>query len=107
MKKIFLICILVLIPSVLWAAPFLVCEPQAGVTHYKLTGPAWVPTSVAAQPDGSIRLDMAVSPQGVNALTAAACITESPWPEICSTTSPFSYARPGAPTGPSNLRLIQ
>lgn len=110
MKKLFLltwILAVVFLSTDAIGAPFLVCDAQAGITHYKLTGPAWVVSPVTAQPDGSIRLDVAVSPQGVNALTVAACIAEPIWGELCSSTSPFSYVRPGAPTGPSNLRLIQ
>lgn len=106
MKKLIIILIVMAFASVCEAAPFLICDPQAGVTHYKVTGPAWVPATVPAQPDGSIRMDVAASPQGVNALTLAACITDM-WGERCSTDVNFSYARPGAPGGPGNLRLVQ
>lgn len=92
------------------AAPFVVCDPQAGVTHYKLTGPAWVPATVPAQPDGSLKLDVAASVDGVNAITVAACIAAGPqpdgWPvERCSIFVPFSFTRPSPPASTKAIRL--
>ena len=96
------------LPALSFAAPFLVCDPQAGVTHYKLTGPAWVPATSTAQPDGSIRMDVSGASQGNNALTVRACKTDPIWGELCSDpATPFAFARPGAPSVPGNLRLIQ
>lgn len=103
MKK--LIIIILLIPSLLSAAPFLVCDSQTGVTSYKLTGPAWVPASVSAQPDGSIRMDVAAAGSGSTSLTVAACITDAIWGEVCSSTVPFVFVRPGSPAI-INIRLI-
>lgn len=106
MKKWFIIILVsVLMPVVGWAAPFLVCDPQAGVTHYKVTGPAWVVSPVAAQADGSIRMDVSASTIGTNALTVAACKTDVTWGELCSVTVPFSFIRPASPTTPANTKL--
>ena len=106
MKKLILIVMLVLIPAMVFAAPFLICDPQAGVTHYKLTGPAWVPLTVTAQADGSIKMDLVAATVGVTSLTVAACIDAGLWPgERCSITVPFSFTRPANPVGPLNIKL--
>ena len=101
-----IIIVVVLFPAVTLAAPFLVCDPQAGVTSYKLTGPAWVPVSVAAQPDGSLKMDLAAATVGINSLTVQACKTDPTWGEVCSSAVPFSFTRPSPPATISNIRLI-
>jgi len=106
MKKIIIVALaMVLIASVSWAAPFLICDPQAGVTHYKLTGPAWVTGTVPAQADGSIRMDVSAALVGSNALSVAACRSDAVWGELCSSTVPFTFTRPVAPATTSNIRL--
>ena len=110
MKRIILIVLAMVIAvlvgwSISYAAPFLGCDPQTGVTLYRLTGPAWVPVSVTAQPDGSIRMDVASSTVGSNSLTVAACKADAIWGELCSTTVPFVFPRPAAAAPPANIRL--
>ena len=110
MKRIILWLSVVLITvlvgvSISYAAPFLSCDPQTGVTLYKLTGPVWVPVSVPAQPDGSIRMDVASATVGSNSLTVAACRADAVWGELCSTTTPFLFTRPSAAAPPTNIRL--
>jgi len=95
----------ILIPSLVWANPFMICDPQAGVTHYALTGPGWVPVSVPAQADGSIRMDVAGSSVGSNSLTVRACRSDAVWGELCSVSVPFQFARPSAPANPANIGL--
>jgi len=36
MKKLILVLLLLLIPMWAWAGPFLVCDPQTGITHYEV-----------------------------------------------------------------------
>ena len=105
MKKLLLILAMVLIPTLSFAAPFLVCDPQAGVTDYKLTGPAWVPATAPAQPDGSIHMDVSGATVGLNSITVAACKTDPVWGQLCSPFVPYSFTRPAAPSTPSNIRL--
>jgi hypothetical protein len=106
MKKFILIGLLLLVPMVVSAAPFLVCDPQAGVTLYKMTGPSWVPLTITAQADGSIKMDVASAVIGVTSVTAAACITDASWPdERCSVPVPFSFTRPANPVTPKNIKL--
>lgn len=106
MKKLFLISVLLLFPGFVSASPFLVCDPQAGVTSYKLTGPGWVPLTVPAQPDGSLKLDVSGSNQGSNSITVVACIVDPIWGEVCSSSVPFVFIRPVIPGTPGNFRLI-
>jgi len=106
MKRIILMAIsFILLASVSWAAPFLVCDPQTGVTLYKLTGPAWVPATKVAEADGSLKLDVSGATIGSNSLTVSACWTIAPWGEQCSTSVPFVFTRPASPITPTNTRL--
>lgn len=98
MKKI-LIVVILLFASSANAAPFMVCDPQAGVETYKLTGPAWVPASVPAAADGSIKMDVAQSIVGTTSLTVKAC--KGVW---CSDPVPFDFTRP-AVAASVNIRL--
>lgn len=110
MRKIFLsVVIMVLFASVCMATPFLVCDPPlAGEpipTSYQLTGGAWVPASVPAQADGSIKLDLVNAPTGTNSMTVKACGAPSEEWEECSEPVPFSFTRPLAPHSPRTLKL--
>jgi hypothetical protein len=42
-------------------SPFLVCDPQAGVTYYTITGDSFFTGNIPAQADGSIKKDLAGS----------------------------------------------
>lgn len=107
MKRIVLIVMtMMIIPVSVYATPFLVCDPQAGVTHYKFTGPAWIPATTPAQTDGSLKLDIVGATVGANSLTVAACRQDAVWGELCSSTVPFSFTRPSPPTIPANIKLV-
>lgn len=89
------------------ASPFLVCDPQATVTHYKITGDAFWTGNIPAQADGSLRTDLATIPVGVHTVQAVACRTGDGWPEVCSgPTLPFSFVRPGVPVIPGGVKLL-
>lgn len=106
MKRIVLIVLSILLSStVTLASPFLICDPQIGVTNYKLTGPAWVPATVTAQSDGSIKMDVSGSTVGNNSLTVAACKTDVVWGEQCSVFVPFTFTRPSGAVVPSGIKL--
>jgi hypothetical protein len=114
MKKILLgVLLLLFFSTIVSANPFLVCDPQAGVAKYKISGPTWVnpngvqPIEVTAQLDGSLKFDVAASGIGINNLSVAACSTEPIWGESCSEPFPFSFTRPSLvkPSGPVNLKL--
>jgi hypothetical protein len=101
------LCTVLLVSTVVFASPFIVCDPQTGVTFYKVTGPAWVPTgNITAQTDGSIKMDIATATVGSNSLNFRAC---NMWGTIenCSTASPFTFTRPSVPQIPANFKLEQ
>lgn len=108
MKRLLLALCFVLIAVPVWANPFIVCDPQTGVTHYKVTGAAWVVSPVTAQPDGSIKMDISMAPTGTSNLNFSACATE--WDgipgEVCSPTAPFSFTRRGIPATSTGVKLV-
>jgi len=107
MQKLIIIVAILLFPIQALCAPFLVCDPQTGVTTYKLTGmPAPLPATVTAQTNGSLRQDMTTSPSGSFNITVAACKADILWGEVCSATVPFSFTKPSAPTTPATVKLV-
>ena len=100
MKKLFLslLCVLAM-AGVASAAPFLVCDPQAGVTYYSITGDPYWTASVPAQADGSLRTDLATIPGGAHTIQVLAC---NIWG--CSSASPFSFSKT-LPAIPANTRV--
>lgn len=102
----FMVTFFMALVSAAWSAPTLVCDPQAGVQHYVLTGPGWVPAQVSAQPDGSIRMDVSTAAVGVNSLTVKACKQDAVWGEQCSGAAPFSFTRPHPPAAMTGAALI-
>jgi hypothetical protein len=128
MKKLIAVLIvlmaLAVFTSPVGAAPFLVCDPQEGVTHYKLTGPAWMPTTATWQPGwvqnnklfmtdpGGTRtpvhviIDVSAALLGITNTTLAACGTTPEWGEQCSSTVPFSFTRPAPPLPSTGVKLV-
>jgi hypothetical protein len=104
--KIITILLLVLIPLVCFAQPFLVCDPQHGVSHYVIEGPSWVQSPYLAQPDGSLKMDLSPSVVGITGLLIKACVNDDKWGEVCSDSVPFEYARPHTAAA-ENLRLVK
>jgi uncharacterized membrane protein len=88
------------IVAVCCASPWLICDPQTGVTSYQLTG--WTPTTVTAQTDGSLRMDVASAVVGTTTLTIRACSV--PWG--CSTPVTYPLVRPAVLNAPSSIVLV-
>ena len=100
MKKLLLVIAFMLVASVSFASPFLVCDPQAGVVGYEITGLGDKITFIAQQ-DGSLRYDLASIQSGTYNLTVAAC---NMWGCSAATAAdPFTKAVPSAPAG---LRIV-
>lgn len=92
-----------------YASPFIVCDPQAGVTSYTITG--WTPTGFGtfqhvAEPNGSVKLNISDVPTGTNNMTFAACKNDLVWGVLCSEAIPFTFTRPSAPGIPAGIGLI-
>ena len=99
MKRIPLIAAILLLSTTAFAAPFLVTDPQSGVVGYEITG-LGEPVSYIAQPDGSLKYDLASVNNGTYTLTVAAC---NMWG--CSSTAPFSFSKQ-IPSAPAGLRIV-
>ena len=106
MKRLLVILTILLFPVQAFCSPFLVCDPQATVTHYKITGDAFWTGNIASQADGSIRTELATIPVGVHNIAVVACRTDAIWGEACSSSAPFSFVRPGVPTIPGGIKLL-
>ena len=102
MKTLFAV-VLVLIATSVMASPYLVCDPQTGVTKYQITGS--ITATVPAQTDGSIRYDLAETASGTNVIQVKACVTDS-FGEVCSAASPFEWSRAIQPNAPTGLKLV-
>ena len=102
-KKSLILLTALSLASISHSAPFLTCDPQVGVATYQVTGASWAPTSTIAQPDTTLKLDLAPAIVGTVTLQVKAC---NEWGE-CSTASPFVLTRPVAPLKPAGIRLIQ
>ncbi len=98
MKKLLMVIAVLLFATSASAAPFLVCDPQAGVVGYEITGLA-TPVNFVAQPDGSLKYDLSGIASGTYNLTVAAC---NVWG--CSSTAPFVFTKV-LPTAPVGLKL--
>ena len=82
------------------AAPFLVCDPQAGVeTDNVYQDGIEIGTDIAAQPDGSLRYDLQAITPGVYNFTANAC---NVWG--CSEVSD-PFVSPAATSTPAGLTI--
>lgn len=99
MKKLLLVMAFMLLASTSFAAPFLVTDPQSGVVGYEITG-LGEPVSYIAQPDGSLKYDLASVNNGTYTLTVAAC---NMWG--CSSTAPFGFSKQ-VPSAPAGLRIV-
>ena len=100
MKKLLIVIAVLLFATSASAAPFLVCDPQAGVVGYEITG-LGDKINFIAQQDGSLRYDLASIQSGTYNLTVAAC---NMWGCSAATAAdPFTKAVPSAPAG---LRIV-
>lgn len=82
------------------ASPYLVCDPQAGVEYYTITGDPFFVSPKTAEADGSIRYDLAGIPTGAHTIAVAAC---NVWG--CSSATSFSFTKAAA-GAPVRIRII-
>lgn len=107
MIKAILIIAMILATVVPAMAVRVVCDPQAGVTSYNVTGPSWAPGVVPAEVNGSINMNVDSSLAGTNSFSFEACIDDIVWGRSCSTPTPFSYERPSNPAAPLGIKLVK
>ena len=109
MKKLIVLGIILFATSVM-ASPFIVSDPNTGVTFYKLknvSSAGTENTTCIAQADGSLKTDVASVPIGLNTVTVTACISSPIWGEACSAEVVFPFTRPAPPATTKGIRLIQ
>lgn len=103
MKKVLLFVLFLIIALPVYlanASPFLICDPQQGVIEYQVTG--WSVSTIPAQADGSLRMDIASASVGTTPLTFKAC---NLWE--CSAAVPFDLVREPPVTAPKGLKLVR
>jgi hypothetical protein len=118
MKKSFLIMLSILAwAGSVWAAPFIVANPESmtltvGQTlTYNVSGlPAAFTsaTNIPADPTGTyaFALDISTLAAGSYTVTATACLNDPVQGQVCSAASaPFTFARIGPPAAPIDLGL--
>ena len=100
MKTLILAIMLLMFPVFCFAAPFLVCDPQAKVEKYILEINGVETPEFNARPDGSVRYDLVGLAEGPFMIRAKAGNVWG-WSDW---SAPFSDAK-AVPGGPSGLRV--
>jgi hypothetical protein len=107
MKTLLMVVIMVLLPGLVFASPFLISDPNTALTDpvsipcYIVTGPVLAGT-YPAQADGSCKIDLYQCPVGGPYTIQVKGSTL--WGGSASV--PFTFSRPSLPGVPGNLKLI-
>jgi len=101
MKKfLFIFSLVVLFPVTIFATPFLICDPQAGITQYTVEvkqGAAVIETATfASQADGSAKWDLAKYAVGSYSFRLKAADAKGWWSDF---SVPFDATKGGIPGG--------
>ena len=107
-KYVFMILSILIVTTNSYAAPYAISDAQTDITSYVLSGPVWVPTTLKAETNGSLKLDVANAIVNVStSITVSPCISDPIWGEACGAPVPFSFTRPKLtiPTSTHNIRL--
>ena len=94
-------------PAVIWAAPFLVCDPMvADVVGFELEGLG--ASAIASTPvtngDGTKSLHHDLASLAPGTYTVRARANYGPW-GWSALSAPFTFTKPASPGPPINLRL--
>ena len=87
------------IPAMAFAGPFLVCDPQEGVTEYELDIDGTVLTGIPAEVDGSIRYAMDAWLNTGSHNLIGRCKNIWGWSEWNADPFGFNADSPGVPSG--------
>lgn len=102
MRKVIIgVLAILLLSAPVWAAPFLVCDPQEGVEWYIIQEGGQTDIKTPAEADGAIKYDLGSVPEGSHLWNVKAC---NVWG--CSETSPFSFTRL-LPGNLQNIRIVE
>lgn len=111
-RLLFLIVVVLFTAAAAIAAPFLVCDYQAGVTHYQVDGLPVGMNGTQAIPAHNatygFKYDLATLPPGTYTLKARACRGDATWGGVCSADSnPLILTRPSPPSAPVGSRVTR
>lgn len=114
MKKLFTILVVLLFPSLVFAGPFLICDPYPTTsvqpTEFSLIvdgGSAIISPAVTVTGGVRLHYDLAGIPTGSHTVTVKAVRIDPVWGRLESATTPFSFVRPAAPAAPVGIGLAQ
>lgn len=115
MKRLFFLIVFLLIPMIVWAGPFVVCDPylssspQPTIFIVVMDGGTASDSQPQLLADGSKRLhyDVGLVSAGNHTITVKACLDDPVWGRLCSSESPFSFTRPATLVVPANFGLIK
>jgi hypothetical protein len=101
MKKLILIILAIpFLASISYASPFLVCDPQTGVTKYEIEVNGTILGQFNAETDGSAKVDLAGYSSGSYSFRLRAMGTDNWWSDF---SDPFDATKPGKV---GNVRII-
>jgi len=102
MKKLLFLTIIMalLVPVLACANPFLVCDPQDGITMYDMETNGTVTEDFTAEPDGSAKIDLAGLADGEYTVRLRA---KNEW-GVSNWSDPLAFTK-ATPTAPLNLRV--
>ena len=73
MKSLLIAALVLLFAATAHATPYLVCDPQEGVTGYEIVDNGNPAITIDAQADGSLRYDLAEIAKGEHSYAVKAC----------------------------------
>ena len=99
-KLLFLTLMALLVPVLAFANPFLVCDPQDGVTMYDMETNGTVTEDFTAEPDGSAKIDLAGLADGEYTVRLRA---KNEW-GVSNWSDPLAFTK-AVPMAPMGLRV--
>ena len=99
-KLLFLTLMALLVPVLAFANPFLVCDPQDGITMYDMETNGTVTEDFTAEPDGSAKVDLAGLADGEYTVRLRA---KNEW-GVSNWSDPLAFTK-AVPTVPTGLHV--
>ena len=98
MKRMLFVIMFLIMPLIVNAGPFLICDPNPTAETYLIEG-SITASNIIAEGDGSIKYDLAGIAEGLFNIQVSAC---NLWG--CSTPVPFSFTK-ALPQSSTGMRL--
>lgn len=113
MKTLTTILIILISATTAIASPWLACDPyptteiQPHYFYLVIDAGAPIKCTHTVDPQAWKIYDLANIPVGNHSSTLTACINDPQWGEACSAPTPFDFARPQGPKGPTGIKLLK